>query len=784
MLRIHRFLALALLAFLIVETPPCEAAAPQINTLSLRGLQTGATTTLILEGSDLLPEPHLLLPVPIASEAIKQGATPRRIEIEIMLSDTVSPGHYPIRLANTKGVSNPVVIGIDNLAQVPFTPHIASLPAALHGKLPSSTTLKTTFSGKKGQRIVIDLEARRLGAVIDPVVELSDPRHVQLAYSEGQAFLGGDARIDTVLPVEGTFTVELHDILYRAGDPNHFRLKVGELYYADRVFPFGGQRGTEAWFELLGRVPPAAQRLKMNLHSTLADYPVPLPPIPGLSGTAPRILLDDFPEILEAQPADGKLQEVAVPAVINGRISKPGEEDRYRLLVKPGMKLRFDVLANRTGSPLDGVLVVRNERGAQLAMSDDRPETIDPGLDFTVPDGVTSLIVGLTDLQGRGGSAYLYRLAITPADRPDFGLTLFEDRQLIPRGGSAVVRIRANRTAYQGPIKLVLPGLPPEVTVSGDEIPSGATDTLLSLSAPAHGRSEAVLTQIVGTSSEKGTAPLRREGQSPFPADDLRTPIRRLALFRETPITGLQPGLRSDLAVAVTEPAPVQVAWENSDVPLAIGTRYPAPLHVARAKGIAGPIRFSLLTSQIVPKTSDGKREDPNRALRIESSFLMAADQTVGVAPILVPADLPLGVYDLAIRAELLGADGKSMLGTALTPSRRLRARPPFALQLPGPAVLSAKSGSTVTGKLKGSVLRVSGFTGAVTVTLAGLPDGVSAPTVTVAEGQSDFELSLTLSSNTKLEALLAIKVVATSSLGPQRVLKAQEVPLSLQFTP
>jgi hypothetical protein len=714
----------------------------------------------------LLPEPHLLLPVPIASETVKPGATPQRVAIEVTLSDTVSPGLYPLRLANPKGVSNRIVIGIDDLAQVPFAPDIAQLPAALHGNLSGSATLKTSFSGKKGQRIVLDLEARRLGAMIDPVVEMYDPRHVQLAYSEGQAFLGGDARIETVLPAEGMYTIEIHDILYRAGSSNPFRLKIGPLYYADRVFPLGGQRGSETSFELIGRVPPAARRMKIDLHSPLLDFPVPLPPIPGLSGTAPHILLDELPEIQQSQPADGNLQEIAVPAVINGRLRKLGEEDRYRLRVAPGMKLRFEVLANRAGSPLDGVLVVRNDHGAQLARSDDRPDTIDPGLDFTVPDRVTALVVGLADLQGRGGAAYIYRLAVTPADRPDFSLTLFEDRQLIPQGGSAVLRIRATRTAYQGPIKLALPGLPSEITVSGDDIPAGATDTLLSLSAAAHVRPEQVLTRIIGSS------------------DDAKTPIRRPALLPETPITALHPWLRSDLAIAVTELGPVQVAWQNSDTPLAIGIPYPAQIHVMRAKGIAGPVRLSLLTSQVVPKTSDGKQDDTNRALRIEDNSLIAADQTSSEASIHIPADLPLGDYDLAIRAELLSPDGKDVLGTAVTPSRRLPARRPFALQLPGPAVLSVKSGSTLTGKLKGRLIRESGFTGPVTVTFTGLPDGVSAPSVTVAEGQSDFELPLTLSTGTKLEALLGIRVAATSAVGPQRILKAKEVPLSLQFTP
>jgi hypothetical protein len=428
------------------------------------------------------------------------------------------------------------------------------------------------------------------------------------------------------------------------------------------------------------------------------------------------------------------------------------------------MKLRFDVVASGAGSPLDGVLFLRNDSGAQLATSDDRPNTIDPGLDFTVPSGVTSLVVALTDLLGRGGNDYIYRLAVIPADRPDFSLAMFEDRQLIPAGGTAVLRIRANRAGYDGPIKLSLPELPEGVAAAANEIPAGATDTLLSLNAPSGMKPSQVVTRIIGAS------------------DDPKKPIQRLAMLPATPITELQPWLRSELAVAVTESGPVHIAWEGSAAPLPIGNRHPLQVKVARGTGTSGPIRLSLLTSQIVPKTTDGKQEDVKRALRLDGTAMIAADKGSGEAPILVPADLPASTYDLAIRAELLSADAKSVLATAVTPSRRLQAHRPFTLQLAGPSVIETKSGSGLTGKLRGKVNRASGFTSPVTVTLAGLPAGVTAPTAMVAGDKTDFELSVAFPDDTKLSALLKIKLSATSQIGPQQLLKADEVPVTIQL--
>jgi hypothetical protein len=116
-----------------------------------------------------------------------------------------------------------------------------------------------------------------------------------------------------------------------------------------------------------------------------------------------------------------------------------------------------------------------------------------------------------------------------------------------------------------------------------------------------------------------------------------------------------------------------------------------------------------------------------------------------------------------------------------------VQARQPFTLQLVSPAIIEAKSGSGPTAKLKGKVIRTDGFTNSVIVTLTGLPAGAPAPTVTVGEDQKDFELPVAFPEDTKLGALRNLKVVATSQVEPQRVLKSNEISLNqfrLQFTP
>jgi hypothetical protein len=646
----------------------CPAlAAPEIANLSIRGLQSGARTTLTIEGSELLPNPRIILPLAVTSQLVKEGSTANRIQMEVTLPAEVMPGHYYLRLANRKGISNPVMIAVDGLAQSPFVTRVGRLPVALHGSLPDGGVLQTSFVGHKGQRVVVDVQARRLGSPIDPVLSLSDPHRLQVAWSQGHAAFMGDARLEAVLPADGLYTIDLHDALYRAFAASYFCLKIGELHYADLVFPLGARRETRTSFELIGNVFPPGTRVNADLRGAWSDIPAPLPTKLGLTGAAPRIMVCDFPEIFKQDLPRGKLQEVSVPAVINGRVSRPHDEDRYRLLVKPGMRLRFDAIANRAGSPLDGVLSLQTDAGNPVAQSDDRPDTIDPGFDYSVPDGTTKLVVALRDLLGRGGPNYVYRLAITPLDHPDYSLTVLEDRVHIPRGGAALVRVRAARAGYNGPIKLLPRDFPAGIVVSGDEIPAAATEALLTLSAPADLGFSQSLIRIDGEGKDRNVI------------------LRRPALVPESVTTQLQPWLRGEVGLAVIEPVAIALDWAELGNSLTVGSFYPAKVRASRAQGVAGPIRLTLLTSQIVPtvRRARQKREssDLSRAIRLLDTPTIGAGQAIGTAKIFAPADLPIIAYDLAVEGELMSPDGQ-IIAKATTPSRRIEAafRRPLAL--------------------------------------------------------------------------------------------------------
>ncbi len=769
----HSLVALTLVAALAAPL----AAAPNIANVSPRGLRIGQPTMLVITGTDLGPETRVLLPLPGAAQAIKGEAKADRIEIEITLAAATQPGLVPLRVANAQGISAPVVVGIDDLPQVPFVEQLTELPVALHGAVGGVQVLRTKIAGKKDQRLVLDVEAQRLGAGLKPVVRLYDPRGKQIAWSPPRTSLGGDARCEVVLPADAEYTVELHDQLFRAAGPGYFRLKVGDLSYADFALPLGVAAGSKQLLRFAGTNLSVTADHDATAASVPGESAATVPAAAHFTGAAPRLATADHLEFVEpvaqAAAAGTTLQEISAPPVgISGVLAAKGEEDKYLLAVAPGQKLRFNVIARQIGSPLDGVLSIRNEQGGQLAAGDDRPRSSDPLVDFDVPEGVNKLQIALKDLNGDGGPDHVYRIEIADRTRPDFALALPAPSIAVPAGGTQVVPVQVSRTNYGGPIELSLDGQPSELTLAGNVIPAGATIGLLTLSAK-EGSSQAILSRVVGKALESPTA------------------CARIAKFGEVPGSRYQPLLREQVGLAVSAASPIGIAWNASpEDKLVLGSKLAARLSLPRREGTAGSVRVRLLTTQPMPRkkikenNQDKEVDDLERALRLEGDPVFAADQKDVAVNILVPADLPQQPWDLVLVADLLSADGKSTVASIAAPVRRLSTGVPFTIELAGASTVEGKAGAGETGKLTGKIARGAGFTQPVVVTLESLPKGYSSPTVLVPPEQADFALPVTFAFGAKPGELKGVKLVGVAAPVSTTSVKSNAIDVVVNVVP
>jgi hypothetical protein len=649
------------LLFATFAAAPAQAV-PVINKVTPRSLAVGGTTTLTIEGADLAPNPRLVLPVAIERQEVKPGGGANRVQIEVKLPSNIVAGIRPLRIASDLGISGPTAVAIDELVTMPFSSSVSNLPAALEGELTGGTVLRTSFRGAKGQSFVAEIESRRLGSALNPILRLLNARGVQIAFAADDAVLSDDARLDTVLPADGEYTLELHDALFRGAAPGAIRLKMGGLRYGDLTYPLAVQQGASARLDLVRT--NASQRLTLDAAGLTVGPQLALQHGGSFAAgspmlaTSPRVLISDHVEVVESTPpATGP--HTAPPVGVSGRLSAPGEEDRHHIPVTPGVPLRFDVLADRVGSPVDAVLSIRNEQGQQLAGADDRPGTTDPVVDFTPGAGANALVVSIRDLHGRGGRDFVYRVSIKPTSHPDFGLALPQDTIHVPRGGRTAVRCQTARQGHAGAILLAATGLPTGVSIANRDVAAGAEAAIVVFEAKSDAKGQS-LAEIQGRSGEHA-APRR-------------------ALAPESPSSRARPWERALLGVAAGSAGPLSIDWGTQLRDQAVrDRRWTATVRATRASGVTGPIRLSLLTTQTIPKKNQNNQQvdDLARALRLAEAVTIGADKIEAAIEVIVPADLPMIGYDLVVQADLLSADGKQTIGTTYTRPHRVTIVPP-----------------------------------------------------------------------------------------------------------
>lgn len=816
---------------LFVTASVAKATPPSVRNVNIRGLQVGGTTTLVIDGTDLLPNPRLVMAAPIATQVVRPNATATRVEIDVTLDGSPGPGVNNLYLANDGGISEKTVIALDRLPQRPFAPTIDALPVALHGTLGGSTTLRTSFAGKAGQPLIFEIESQRLGAKLRPVLHLyaADGRHI--AWSLPSPALRGDTRLETTLPADGQYTLTLNDLQFAAPAPNHFRLKIGQWQYADFAFPSAIQRGSSPALQLIGNVP--ANKLAAIVGLESSHRRAAWPDADLASGPTPAVMISDLPEWVEVAAGAVPQEIPSIPSAVNGRIATAREEDRYRLKVQPESKLKFELFSSRLGAPVDGALDVRSDKGALLGANDDSPGTTDPLVEFTVPKDVESVIVAVKDVHSRGGETSIYRLVVTaPSATPvhsDFQLSIEQDRFNVPQSGRQVMKVRVDRRGYTGPIHVEFDKLPPGVTVEGADIEANSNGKLVTLVGAGE-----VLGQFLTSIRGRATGEL---------------PVTRVARSEPDAVAQFQPWLADDVVVALASRAgnAFDSEWQPAtETKLVLGGKLQVPVKCVRPVGFDGPVRLTLLTSQNPPQLNG--TNDPNRTVRPESATpveippdpkaqatwdaKLAADklfadaqvaqaaaakaltdaQNAGGATleaatkakadvdvrvkdaeqkktaadteantasaaakndinyvVLVPSDLPMAPVELTFRAELLSRDKQRVLMTVCTPVRPIPVVNPLKLQYAGPPKVSAKIDpkAGVSVKVAGKVERLEGLTGDVTVSAVGLPAGVPVPKLVVKADQTDYEVEFKFPANSPPGELKDIKLFATGKMVP-----------------
>jgi hypothetical protein len=739
-----------------------HAAAPLIQDISPHGAQRGKTFTLYLRGEGLALSAQVKTTLPGTFSRLTRSKAPPSAEAKtypsvlpflVNIPADAPTDFYPIRVITPDGISNVVLFSVGDFPEIeeadaPAQAQRITVPVTINGKLESNVAGGAVdidnyvFHAKAGQNLIFEVEARRAGSAIDPAIEIFDSAGGLIAKNDDAPGLGVDSRLDVTFPKAGDYRLQIHDSKYSIQAVNFYRLRIGKWNYAEGMFPLGWKRGETADVTFSGG------NLKQPVHVAAGG------PIRTFSPALPTpFALSDGPEELEPATLPAPLHE---NTVMNGRISKAHEIDRYQLAVEPGQNWVFELSAASLGtSQLDGLLTIYDAAGKKLTHGD-QGSGLDPVLSFTVPKDIHEISIAVEDLLGRGGDAYAYRLQAR-RQLPDFIAELLTPYVNVPAGGTAQVNVQVQRRGYVGDIRLKIPNLPPGVTVSGGHIPSEAAAQNFNNDNAGRRTARSTLTLVAAPDTHfdptelsvwaEATTPdgiMRRQAVGP----GLVTAVRG---DRQRAFTA--PWLGIQLPIAAAPPSPLTVVSSTPIVRIAQGVEYNIDYAVKRDSNMKAPAKVNLNIAGAVGNL---------RILKGEKSA--SADK--GAYALNTNFATPVTTFDILLEADT-EIEGKPARISA--PAIEIQIVPGYEVTLDQNNIQVRPGEITqVTGKVR----REPTFEGAaVRVQIEDLPDGVSCPQVEVPIDKKEFSVACSASASAKAGA----SEVRVTSMAPETGRKTKQ---------
>src|SRR5690349_5695059 len=179
-------------------------------------------------------------------------------------------------------------------------------------------------------------------------------------------------------------------------------------------------------------------RLEVPKDAPLGFHTLRLATTRGLSNFR-MFCIDDLPQVMEGTNNHSKAtaQAVAVPSVVVGRADAE-TSDYFKITVKAGQRLSFEILGRRLGSAFDPQITLYNAKtGKELpdGYSNDAPGCqTDARLTYTFKEA-GDYLVEVRDVMYSGGADFWYRLRIG-----DFPCAVSPIPMAAKRGGKVTVR--------------------------------------------------------------------------------------------------------------------------------------------------------------------------------------------------------------------------------------------------------------------------------------------------------------------------------------------------------
>ena len=251
-----------LLTWWLVAVAAATAAGPSLTRLEPWGARRGTAVTLTLEGYGLSGDLKIVTNLPGELTELTSERPGRELPLLLELAKDAPVGSYPVRIATKAGISNVLLFTVGPFPEVEEaesasmsrmysndstdTAQEISLPATVNGTLRGSDRDWYRFAGEAGEKVVVEVEARRAGSAIDAVIEVRDSGGNTITRNNDALGIGVDPRAEVSIPSDGVFFVQVRDARFSTQKMNFYRLRAGWHSYAEAVFPWAGSAANQS----------------------------------------------------------------------------------------------------------------------------------------------------------------------------------------------------------------------------------------------------------------------------------------------------------------------------------------------------------------------------------------------------------------------------------------------------------------------------------------------------------------------------------------------------------
>jgi len=587
------------------------------------GMNVSKTTSVIVSGKGVKAE--IINPTEEVQTSLKKKkyiklddqSSPQladQVKIRVTVDKDATPGLRDLRLQSPVGISSKLNFEVGQYPNVLETkgstiqkPNpVESLPAVLCGQILPGETDYFSFKAEKGITLVASVKARALVPYIadavpgwfQSVIILKNSKGKEVAFCDDYR-LNVDPTIVLKVPENDTYTLEIHDAIYRGREDFNYRIELGEIPFVQSVYPAIAKVGKKAELTLTG----------VNLNSNKLKFKAEVEGYNTLTAIGKNGEISNSFQFWGVNKSsdllmnDKNKMQIKDDQAIYDTLDIKNRFKQYTYLADANETVTFELMSRRIGSLLDGRMRLLDEYGKLHAEADDNEDDMqglmtfhaDPQLtyNFKIP-GLYYLQV--EDVLDNRGSDYFYVLEKKKSVLP-FEVFVSPATLSVARGGASIFTVTVNsKEKINKPIELNISGLPSGTKLSNLKMFAQAKKKMISVTIPESSREGNYDLKLTASmynpknQSDVGT-------QNAVAADEM---LQAFYYHHNIPVAGLSVEVMPKAPYRIEFPSSLytggefQISFADGDTVISI------PVKIKRNPDFKDPIELSLY-----PKTKN-----------------------------------------------------------------------------------------------------------------------------------------------------------------------------------